>query len=135
MIKKSIFIEKQVKGIYYIGRRNYYDNNLNIYLKETDETEEEYKYECNLGMPLLNKNDLFYIEEDDKTVVISQAIRTSKDGVLYICKNNIIEDKEQYNLIKIEMDKEIENRKNVEIIKQENEVTGIRKFIKKLFKL
>lgn len=135
IVKKSIFKQEQFKNVY---SKNYYDSGEpDLYPnRDSEKIEEDYVKECNLSMPLLKINDLFYIEEDDKTVGIKQVIRTSKDNVLYLCYPNTIEDKESYNALREELKKE-KTEWNLQhpIEKPKTEIKGIRKLVKKLFKL
>lgn len=151
MVRKSIFKQKQLFETYYKA----YRENGQPYTwlsSKTSKREDDYKYECNLAMPLLKQEELFYIEEDDKTVQINQVIRTSKDNVLYICCANAVRDEEQYATLNKELKEEVKQWEEQEALKKEkentleekvlvvtepavSEVTGFRKFVKNLFKL
>jgi N-acetylmuramoyl-L-alanine amidase CwlA len=140
-VKKSIFKLSEKKKVY---KKNYYKEG-EPYVDYNYINVSEHNFECDLTMPLLQSGDKFYIEEEDKTVQVAEAIRTSKGNVLYTCYADVSEDKEQYNKIEAEIDKEYEEFK----LKKEQErldkigqpitltkeITGLRKFIKKLFKL
>jgi hypothetical protein len=129
IVKKSIFKQKQFKETY---EKEYDDDskpNRYIHSKQ-EEIAEEYKFECNLAMPLLKSGESFYIEEDNKLVKIRGIIRTSKDNVLYECCSNIIEDNEQKEKLKQELTEEIKLW-----YKNHPDIKGIRKLVKKLFKL
>lgn len=129
IVKKSIFKQKQFKELYF---KDYYeDGKPSKFLNSRqEEISEEYKFECNLVMPLLELGKIFYIEEDDKLVKIKNVIRTSKDNVLYECCANVMEDSEEKIKLKNELAEEIKIWD-----KNHPEVTGFRKFIKNLFKL
>ena len=138
-VKKSIFKQSEKKKVY---KKNYYRDG-EPYVDYDYETTKENKFECNLSMPLLQQNDRFYIEEEDKTVTVAKAIRTSKDNVLYICYDNVDENRDDlYLKLKAEVEEDLKEFKLKEQEKQiiiaepvVSEVTGFRKFIKNLFKL
>lgn len=135
MVKKSIFRQKQLKELYSKDNYNSGKPSLNPYV-DREQTGDDYTYECNLEMPLLKEGELFYIEEDDKTLSVRQVIRTSKDNILYICEPNIIGDREAYNKIKEELRQEFKEWES-KLQKEESKlgIKGIRKLIKNLFKL
>lgn len=134
--KKSIFKQEQLKEAY---SKHYYENGEPDSYPDINKqkiNDDYYKYECNLSMPLLKYEDLFYIEEDDKMVKIKQVIRTSKDNVLYVCNPNVIEDRDAYNKLKEELKEEkIKWSLQHSIEESKIEVKGIRKLVKKLLKL
>ena len=113
IVKKSIFKQKQFKEICF---KDYFeDGKPSRYLNSRqEEINEEYKFECNLVMPLLEIGKIFYIEEDNKLVKIKNVIRTSKDNVLYECCANNIEDSEERIKLKNELAEEIKiwNKRN-----------------------
>lgn len=140
-VKKSIFKQGKRKAIY---KKKYYKSGEPSLDCDYVYIDDEYTYECNLSMPLLVRDDKFYIEEDDKTVQVGEVIRTSKDNVFYKCYAEYIDSKndEEYLTLKAEVEKELEEFKLKEqekkIIIAEpvvSEVTGFRKFVKNLFKL
>lgn len=142
MLKKSIFKQGKKKVVY----KKKYESDGEPYLDYDYEIiDEQYTYECDLSMPLLNQGDKFYIEEDNKTVQVSEAIRTSKDNVFYNCYPEYLEankNDEEYLNLKTEVDKEKDEFKQkqqekVFIITEPatSEITGFRKFIKNLFNL
>lgn len=103
--KKSTF--KQNQNIVTYEKTYNKDGRPDRYPKRTLVPTDDYTYECILSMPLLNQNDSFYIEEDDKYMYVRQVIRTSKDNVIYYCYDNNISDEKEHSRLLEELEEEI----------------------------
>lgn len=89
IVKRSIFRQSTYKMRYEISLvidQYCHDQERYVITKRLgpiDLVKSEVLYNCDLTMPLLKVGEKFYIEHLDRTVVIKEAIRTSKDGMLY----------------------------------------------------
>lgn len=87
--------------------------------------------QCNIALPLLHKDEKFYIEELDRIVEIKAVYRTSKDNVLYIVNDDYEDDTDEamklsYESVQLEMESYKEKQKaneekyNLEYYKKES---------------
>ncbi len=129
IVKNSIFKQRVFRKEYeFIGRAEYrkdYGSGMwcknKIYHLQIDEKLIEIKNEevfrCELEMPILNINEKFYIEEKDVLVTIKEQYRTSKENIIYIVEDKIIEN----SITKDSKDKAEILREKFNIFKDANE--------------
>lgn len=88
-----------------------------------DDSVINHKYKYDIELPKLHKDELFYLEDVDMFVRINNSIRTSNNGMVYICYDiNTSKDEGQHEKLREER-----NKKNKELIKQyiENKPVGV----------
>lgn len=106
IMKKSIFKQETHSRIYepeLSYQRNIYslENIYHLSPSFTDvKVSEDIIATIEISMPLLKVGNKFYLEDEDKTVIIKSVIRTSKDNVLYFVEPIIIDDKDSLSKIK-----------------------------------
>lgn len=91
IVKNSIFKQKTFANVYFYHP---YDDQI-VKTQGKKELKAETLHTCKLAMPLLNKGELFYIEEIDMVVEIKTVVRTSKENVLYIVDSKWEDDTEE----------------------------------------
>ena len=119
IVKKSIFKQRVYRNIY--GVRLNWDKIPEVAITQHEFIKENEIYICDLEMPTLKVNENFYIEELNQTVTIVEAMRTSKDNILYYTNWECIDDnitEESKNKANEELDEHIK-RKEMELAEKE----------------
>jgi len=112
LIKTSIFYETIYAGRYVLksgvynwdlisakGKPNL--ENLGVTIDSNSVVIERKEiFRCNIPLPLLERGEKFFIEEQSKLVKVVDRHRTSKDNVIYEVKGDIIEDEETIDTYK-----------------------------------
>lgn len=129
-IIKSVFKYNVYEEIYYLESHKRSSNNgyyLNPDVRsETKFLERKILFECELDSPPLRTGEPFYINELDKTIVISDGIRCSDGGIIYLIsdysyKEVIKTDNTTKSLTKAEEELKVELIKYNEWLVKENE--------------
>lgn len=93
IVKTSIFLQRTFKRRYvpYVYKSS---SGWISYMEEAVSATEEEICRCNIALPLLERGEMFYIEEIEKMVKINGRHRTSKDLVVYDLEPKVIDDEE-----------------------------------------
>ena len=87
---KSIFRQRKVVGKYVT------DLLCGTYLKETDEViSDKIIGEYDINIPLLEKNEEFFLSDIAQIVVIKKRLRSSDGSITYYVKDEIVETEDQ----------------------------------------
>lgn len=87
---KSIFRQRKVAGKYVT------DSFGGTYLKETDEViSDEIIGEYDINIPLLEKNEEFFLSDIVQIVVIKKRLRSSDGSITYYVEDEIVETEDQ----------------------------------------
>lgn len=87
---KSIFRQRKVAGKYVT------DLFGGTYLKETDEViSDEIIGEYDINIPLLEKNEGFFLSDNVQIVVIKKRLRSSDGSITYYVEDEIVETEDQ----------------------------------------
>lgn len=87
---KSIFRQRKVAGKYVT------DLFGETYLKETDEViSDEIIGEYDIDIPLLERNEEFFLSDITQTVKIEKKLRSSDGSITYYIQNEIVETEDQ----------------------------------------
>ncbi len=99
LVKKSIFkfCDYEYDNVLHFHSvyNRYYDDEEHVRIRKNMKKLTEYIYKTiNIPMPLLEKDDSFYFEDDNIYVVVENVTRTDQDNVLYtvVRVNRIIDD-------------------------------------------
>ena len=89
---KSIFRQRKVAGKYVTNLFG------ETYLKETDEViSDEIIGEYDIDIPLLERNEEFFLSDITQTVKIKKKLRSSDGSITYYIEDEIVETEDQKN--------------------------------------
>lgn len=89
---KSIFRQRKVAGKYVTNLFG------ETYLKETDEViSDEIIGEYDIDIPLLERNEEFFLSDITQTVKIEKKLRSSDGSITYYIEDEIVETEDQKN--------------------------------------
>ena len=141
LVKKSIFKQENYKIVYeFVALPNNRYGHIKHKLEKINEFE---IFICNLEMPLLDKEEEFYIEELNRVVKIIKRVRSSKENVCYYIEPKYIKDEksktrceklqDNFNMFEKEREKfKTENRRLQDILnmfeKRNKELEELKKF-------